>query len=211
MWAAATSGPWRCPSGRQHADDPRDAHSRHDGRGRDGAGAIHHGAAIAIQGDRIRAIGPSAKILAQFPNAQAMDGRNRAVMPGFADTHTHLHLTLARGIFEDMSSLNALPFDKADRLPLRRLSDEEHTVMCQLGALEAVRSGTTAVLEDNIGIARYAGQLADSGLRLLLADGRATHPRPKSASKLSAMVYQGIFQPIRAFRRAMSACGAREA
>src|SRR3981189_908959 len=34
---------------------------------------------------------------------------------------------------------------------------------------------------------------------------------PKSASKLSVMVTQGISQPIRAFRRAMSACGAREA
>jgi hypothetical protein len=34
---------------------------------------------------------------------------------------------------------------------------------------------------------------------------------PKSASKLSVMVYQGISQPIRAFSRAMSACGAREA
>src|SRR5919106_116690 len=33
---------------------------------------------------------------------------------------------------------------------------------------------------------------------------------PKSASKLSVMVYQGILQPIRAFRRAMSACGASE-
>lgn len=35
---------------------------------------------------------------------------------------------------------------------------------------------------------------------------------PKSASKLSVIVTHGIFsQPIRAFRRAMSACGAREA
>src|SRR5258708_859043 len=34
---------------------------------------------------------------------------------------------------------------------------------------------------------------------------------PKSASKLSVMVTHGIFQPIRAFRHAMSACGAREA
>src|SRR2546425_5935008 len=32
---------------------------------------------------------------------------------------------------------------------------------------------------------------------------------PKSLSKLSVMVYHGIFQPIRAFRRSMSACGAR--
>ncbi len=34
---------------------------------------------------------------------------------------------------------------------------------------------------------------------------------PKSLSKPSRMVYQGIVQPIRAFKRAMSACGAREA
>src|SRR5580704_15440130 len=33
---------------------------------------------------------------------------------------------------------------------------------------------------------------------------------PKSASKSSVTVYQGISQRIRAFRRAMSACGARD-
>ncbi len=34
---------------------------------------------------------------------------------------------------------------------------------------------------------------------------------PKSTSKPSVIVYQGIVQPIRAFTRAMSGCGAREA
>lgn len=136
----------------------------------DAAGTIHHGGTIAIEADRIAAIGTSAELLARYPAATVIDGRNRAVMPGFANTHTHLHLTLARGIFEDMSSPNAPPFDAVNRLPLPRLSDEEHTVMCQLGALEAIRSGTTALLEDNIGIARYAGQLADTGLRLVLAE-----------------------------------------
>ena len=33
---------------------------------------------------------------------------------------------------------------------------------------------------------------------------------PKSASKSSVSVYQGMSQPIRAFQRSMSACGARE-
>lgn len=136
----------------------------------DAAGTIHHGGAIAIEADRIAAIGTSAELLARYPAATVINGRNRAVMPGFANTHTHLHLTLARGIFEDMSSPNTPPFDAVNRLPLPRLSDEEHTVMCQLGALEAIRSGTTALLEDNIGIARYAQQLADSGLRLVLAE-----------------------------------------
>lgn len=99
-----------------------------------------------------------------------MNGLNRAVMPGFANTHTPLHLTLARGIFEEMSSPNAPSFDAVNRPPLPRLSDEEQTVMCQLGAREAIRSGTTALLEDNIGIGRYAGQFADTGLCLVLAE-----------------------------------------
>jgi hypothetical protein len=34
---------------------------------------------------------------------------------------------------------------------------------------------------------------------------------PKSLSKSSVIVYHGIFQSIRAFNRAMSFCGAREA
>src|SRR4029450_800647 len=33
---------------------------------------------------------------------------------------------------------------------------------------------------------------------------------PKSVSKLSVMLYHGIFHPIRAFTRSMSVCGARE-
>ena len=35
-------------------------------------------------------------------------------------------------------------------------------------------------------------------------------PTPKSASNSSVSVYQGIAQPIRAFHRLMSGCGARE-
>src|SRR5919108_727987 len=34
---------------------------------------------------------------------------------------------------------------------------------------------------------------------------------PKSLSKESVIVYHGISQPMRAFRRSMSACGARDA
>jgi len=42
--------------------------------------------------------------------------------------------------------------------------------MCQLGALEAIRSGTTAVLEDGAGIDSYAPQMAATGLRMVLAE-----------------------------------------
>lgn len=42
--------------------------------------------------------------------------------------------------------------------------------MVQLGALEAIRSGTTLALEEGVGIDGYAGALLDTGLRLLLCE-----------------------------------------
>ena len=71
---------------------------------------IHYGAAIAIDGPRIAAIGPTPEILSRYPAAEKIDGRGKMVMPGFANTHTHLTMTLARGVFEDLSPPHEPPF-----------------------------------------------------------------------------------------------------
>jgi len=133
--------------------------------------AVQYDAAIVVEADRIAAIGPTAELLARYPTAERIDGRGKAVMPGFANTHTHLALTLARGIYEDLSPSHTPPFvGGLAPLPLPQLSAEEHQVMCQLGVVEAIRSGTTLVLEEAVGIQRYAETLAESGLRFLLCE-----------------------------------------
>ncbi len=132
---------------------------------------IHYGAAIAIEGNRIAAIGPDADVLPRYPQATLVDGRDRAVMPGFANIHTHLGMTLARGVFEDLSPPHKPPFcGGLSPIPLPDLPPDEYGLMCELGALEAIRSGTTAVLEDGAGIARYAQRMEATGLRMLLAE-----------------------------------------
>lgn len=137
----------------------------------DDADTVHHDAAIAIEADRIAAIGPSAEIIQRFANAERIDGRGRVVFPGFANIHTHLGMTLARGLFEDLSPPHKPPFSAGlSPLPLPALPPDEYAVMCQLGALEAIRSGTTLVLEDGVRIAGYARQMADTGLRMVLAE-----------------------------------------
>ena len=47
----------------------------------DDADSVHYNAAIAIEGDRIAAIGPSAEVLAQYPTAEKIDGTGKLVMP----------------------------------------------------------------------------------------------------------------------------------
>jgi 5-methylthioadenosine/S-adenosylhomocysteine deaminase len=137
----------------------------------DDAGTLHVGGAIAVTGQRIAAVGPDAEIAARFPGAAEVDGSGHAVFPGFANIHTHFVMTLARGVFEDLSPPHAPPFcGGLSPIPLPALSRQEQAVMCRLGALEAIRSGTTAALEDAAGIEDTAQELADTGLRLLLAE-----------------------------------------
>lgn len=137
----------------------------------DDANTIWHGGAIAIEGRRIAGLGQAAEMAARFPGAEVLDARGRAVFPGFANIHTHLVMTMARGVFEDLSPPHQPPFDGGlSPIPLPPMTAHEQKVMCQLGALEAIRSGTTAVLEDAAGIAGYAQAMLDTGLRMLLAE-----------------------------------------
>lgn len=137
----------------------------------DAAGTIHHRGALAIEGNRIAAIGPTEEVAARFHGAERVDGTGRCVLPGFANIHTHLVMTLARGVFEDLSPPHKPPFDGGlSPIPLPPMTPEEQRVMCELGALEALRSGTTALLEDAAHIANYAQAMVDTGLRMVLAE-----------------------------------------
>jgi 5-methylthioadenosine/S-adenosylhomocysteine deaminase len=137
----------------------------------DDAGSIARDAAIVVEQGRIAAIGPSAALLARHPDAERVDARGRVVFPGFANTHTHLPRVLARGIYEDLSPPHAPPFTGGlSPLPLPRLRPDEERVMALLGALEAIHSGTTLLLEEGEALDRYAGALVDTGLRLVLCE-----------------------------------------
>jgi cytosine/adenosine deaminase-related metal-dependent hydrolase len=84
-------------------------------------------------------------VLARHSDAERINGSKKAVLPGLANLHTHFELTLARGIYEDLLPPHTPPFSGGmAELPLPVLSADQRRVMCCLGALEAIRSGTTA-------------------------------------------------------------------
>lgn len=126
--------------------------------------------ALAVVGDKIAAIGPSATILPQYPNAQIVDGRGKAVLPGLINCHAHLTATLERGFNEDFGFPNAAHLTVS---PARLLQGDEKTLMAQIGALEAIKSGTTSMVEFASGIGSYAPALARSGLRFVFAESVA--------------------------------------
>ena len=123
--------------------------------------------ALAVAGDRIAAIGPTDEILRTYPGAEIYDGRGKALFPGLINCHAHLAATLERGFNEDFG------FPNSARLAIRPaslLQGEEGTLMVTIGALEAIRTGTTTIVENSGGISRSAAALARTGLRCVFAE-----------------------------------------
>jgi cytosine/adenosine deaminase-related metal-dependent hydrolase len=131
------------------------------------ADTVQDDVAMAIAGDKIAAIGPSDAILATYRNADVYDGRGKALFPGLINCHAHMAAVVARGFNEDFG------FPNSARLavqPASLLQGEETTLMMTVAALEAIRTGTTTIVENSANIARHAAALADTGLRCVFAE-----------------------------------------
>jgi cytosine/adenosine deaminase-related metal-dependent hydrolase len=129
--------------------------------------AVQNDVALAVEGNTIAAIGPTDSILRTYSNAEVYDGRGKALFPGLINCHAHLAATLERGFNEDFG------FPNSARLAVRPgslLQGEESTLMVTIGALEAIRTGTTTIVENTGGIIRSAAALAQTGLRCVFAE-----------------------------------------
>jgi 5-methylthioadenosine/S-adenosylhomocysteine deaminase len=81
----------------------------------DAARIVHHDAAIVVDARRIVAIGPTEEIDRRYPGAERVGGRGKAVFPGLVNGHTHLWLTVARGIREDLGFPFTIHLDQSHR------------------------------------------------------------------------------------------------
>ena len=69
----------------------------------DNGRTIFYDSAIAIDGGRIVAVGPTPEVVAAHAAAEMVEGGGKAVFPGLINCHTHL-LASARGGYCESSS-----------------------------------------------------------------------------------------------------------
>jgi 5-methylthioadenosine/S-adenosylhomocysteine deaminase len=58
--------------------------------------------AIAIKGDSIAAVGDEAELRREYLAAESVDCKGRVLMPGLVNAHTHVPMTLMRGLADDL-------------------------------------------------------------------------------------------------------------
>lgn len=143
------------------------------------AGSVIADGAVAVTGDRIVAVGGRAE-LQGLRAARVVDCRGTAVLPGLVDTHTHLYQGFARSLGEGMPLWSWL----ADFMwpYASQLTREDVRIAARLGAVEAARAGTTALLDhhyapsDPESVLAVADAVEEVGLRGVVARGMAGTP-----------------------------------
>ena len=129
--------------------------------------SVYYDSNIVVEDGLISEISQDGDLSAIYRGAEVIDGRDKAVFPGFINCHAHITATIDRGITDDFG----FPFPFRFPENVRNLiSQEELSVFAMLGAIECIRTGSTGVVEVASGIERYAEEIVSTGLRWFLAE-----------------------------------------
>lgn len=121
--------------------------------------------AVAVQGDKIAAVGTTAELAARFRAAETLDATGCALLPGFVDAHIHTTLSIVRGVAQDVANW----MQTALAPYTRHITPEAALAGSRLNVLEALKAGTTTFC-DNGGIFPGWPQVYDElGARARLA------------------------------------------
>jgi putative selenium metabolism protein SsnA len=122
---------------------------------------VLEGMDVAIDGGTIAAVGSEAAAAAKAPVERTIDLAGRVVMPGLVCGHTHFYSALSRGVLartepssDFVSTLQNLWW-KLDRAIDREILEASAMV----GALDAVQSGCTSVIDHHASPSFIAGSL----------------------------------------------------
>lgn len=137
--------------------------------------------AIAIDGDSIIAVGSESSILDAYSSDMVMDCQHQVVLPGFINAHTHVPMTLLRGLADD---LRLDVWLMGYMMPVERefVSPEFVRLGTKIACAEMIRSGVTCFadmyyFEDDI-----AEATAETGMRGLCGQSVMKYPSPDAQS-----------------------------
>lgn len=134
--------------------------------------------ALAVRGNAIVAVGAPDELRAAYAATRTLDARQALVMPGLVNGHTHLPMTLFRGLADD------LPLDtwlQQYIWPSERefLSEDSVRWGSRLGAAEMLRSGVTTFCDMYFFEDVIAEAADEVGMRGIVGQGFLDFPTPQ--------------------------------
>lgn len=144
---------------------------------------------IFIENKYIKQIGVNLPATADI----VIDGRRKAIIPGFVNTHTHAAMTLFRGFGDDMP---LMPWLEEKIWPNEaKLTQEDVYWGAKLACLEMIKSGTTTFFDMYHKFHATAEAVEEMGIRAVISSACFDHFQPQLAEK-SKKTIQKLFDEM---------------
>ena len=125
---------------------------------------IYEPGAVGITNDKIVAVGLEEDLLKNFQARESIDCQGKVLMPGLVNAHTHVPMTLLRGL-EDDSRLDVWLLGYMMPVEREFVSPEFVRLGTSLACVELIRSGVTCFADMYYFEEDVARATADAGLR----------------------------------------------
>jgi len=148
--------------------------------------------AVAIRGDSIVAVGPSAEVFAKYAARRRIDARGRIVLPGLINTHGHAPMTLMRGLADDLTLQEWLT-KYIFPAEARNVTEDYVEWGTKLAIIEMIRGGTTTYADMYYFEDAMARVTKAAGMRAVLGETLLDFPAPDNKTREQALAYTEEF------------------
>ncbi|MGH4030739.1 amidohydrolase [Actinomycetota bacterium Odt1-20B] len=111
----------------------------------DASGTVVTDGAVAVRAGEIVEVGPARRLRERYAPAEEIDARGCLVLPGLVNTHTHLAMTLLRGLADDVTLQGFL--ERVVPREAELLTPGTVAVGMRAAIAESVRAGVTTALD----------------------------------------------------------------
>jgi 5-methylthioadenosine/S-adenosylhomocysteine deaminase len=154
--------------------------------------AIYEDGSVAVKGDSIAAVGPRADIESRYKGQQMIDGKGKLVLPGFVNGHTHVPMTLFRGLHDDVT-LNDWLYKYIFPAEAKNVNEEFVRWGTRLAAAEQIRAGVTTFADMYYFEDAVAEETKAAGMRGVLGETFIDFPAPDNKSEAEMLAYTERF------------------
>src|SRR6266480_3361169 len=148
--------------------------------------------AVAVNGDTIEALGSRASIEAKYTAAQTINAGGKLVLPGFINGHTHVPMTLLRGLRDDVT-LDEWLRKYIFPAEAKNVTEEFVRRGTRLAAAEQIRGGVTTFADMYYFEDVIAEEAKAAGMRGVLGETILDFPAPDNKSNAAMLEYTEKF------------------
>lgn len=141
---------------------------------------IYTDGAVAIRGNSLLAVGKAAEITRAYKATETIDCHDKVIIPGMVNAHTHIPMTLFRGLNDDLRLDVWLGY----LMPLERefVTPEFVRLGTRLACAEMIRSGITSFADMYYYEEAIAEETELLGMRALLGQTILIFPAPDAST-----------------------------